>query len=473
MEPGVSGPAIADPTTSAEAAAGRIGHNRRQDLSLAHDSVGIDFGTTNTSIAMLRGDVVHLARFPFLDRLTESYRSLLYFQQAPGIALQRPATFCWTGPAGIGHYLAADSHGRLIQSLKSFLAARNMDGTQVFDRKRTLEELIGRILADVRVDASRQFGREIRHATVGRPVRFVGAETPDDDRYAEDRLAAAFGLAGFDTIAFEFEPVAAAYQYESTLDHDELILIGDFGGGTSDFSLLRVGPSMRGAGRTGSDLLGNAGVGIAGDAFDAQIVRHLVSPALGAGTSFRSMDKLLPVPAWPYSSLERWHQLSFLKTAEVIEQLERIRAQALEPDAIGSLIHLVKHDLGYQLHRAVQALKTDLSSAPSSTFLFRDGALALEAVVERAAFESWIAQELVQIATCVDGLLASSGVSPADVDAVFLTGGSSFVPAVRRIFEHRFGVEKLRAGHEFTSVAMGLARSGAVDRAADGSAFQA
>ena len=407
------------------------------------------------------GDV-RLATFPFLDQLTDAYRSLLYFEYSEGAAGKRGVTSCWTGPAGVEHYLAAETQGRLIQSLKSVLAVRDLESTQVFDRKRTIEELIGRILSDVRHLASRQFGVDIRHATVGRPVRFVGADSADDDVYAEDRLAAAFSLAGFDTIAFELEPVAAAHQYESTLDHDELILIGDFGGGTSDFSLARVGPGVLDRGREDRDLLGNAGVAVAGDAFDAQIVRHLVSPALGSVGRFRSMDKLLPMPGWPYASLERWHHLSLIKTREVIEQLDRMRAQALDPGPIASLIHLIKYDLGYQLHRSVQRLKNALSTEERATFEFVDGDLVLRSIVERASFESWITRELGQVAACVDGLLASARVAPADVNAVFLTGGSSLVPAVRRIFQDRFGADKIRAGHEFTSVAMGLARRGAM-----------
>lgn len=400
---------------------------------------------------------MYLARFPFLGQLTAAYRSLLYFEQTGGKAGAPPQTFCWTGPAGIEHYLNADSQGRLIQSLKSFLAIRNMDGTQVFERKRTIEELISRILSDVRTEASRQFGVDIRHATVGRPVKFVGADNAADDNYAEDRLADAFSLAGFDTIAFELEPVAAAYQYESTLDHDELILIGDFGGGTSDFSIVRVGPTVRDRGRHESDLVGNAGVGLAGDAFDAQIVRRLVSPALGSKSWYRSMDKKLPMPAWPYSGLERWHHLSFLKTNDVIQQLEDIKAQALEPAMIDSLMYLIKYDLGYQLHRSVQKLKTALSIADQAEFEFKDGDLVIRETVERATFEDWIDRELGLISKCVDGLFASTRVDPAKIDAVFLTGGTSFVPAVRRIFESRFGAGKIRAGNEFTSVAMGLA----------------
>jgi hypothetical chaperone protein len=432
-------------------------------MNVPSHSIGIDFGTTNTSIALVRpnGDL-QLARFPFFGQLTDAYRSLLYFEQARVGGKAAPlTTYCWTGPAGIEHYLSADSQGRLIQSLKSFLASRDVESTQVFERKRTIEELVSRILSDVRTEASKQFGIDIRHATVGRPVRFVGSDSKEDDGYAEDRLADAFSLAGFDSIAFELEPVAAAHQYESTLDHDELILIGDFGGGTSDFSLMRVGPTTREQGRDEKDMLGNAGVGVAGDAFDAQIVKHLVSPALGSKSKFRSMEKLLPLPAWPYSNLERWHHLSFLKTSEHIEQLERIQSKAMEPEKIDALIHLIKYDLGYQLHRAVQKLKNALSTQPSAEFEFKDGDLVLRDIVDRASFEDWIDRELGQISTCVDGLLASSGVRPADVDAVFLTGGSSFVPAVRRIFETRFGGDKIRMGNEFTSVAMGLARRSA------------
>ena len=256
---------------------------------------------------------------------------------------------------------------------------------------------------------------------------------------------------------FEMEPVAAAHYYESTLDHDELILIGDFGGGTSDFSLIHVGPSILRSGRKGSDLLGNSGVGIAGDAFDARIVRNLVSPYLGAGTRMRSVNKILPVPTWVYTKLERWHHLSFLKAKDTMNMLASVKAQALEPRKIEALIHLVNEDLGYHLHQAVQKTKCDLSTQSSARFHLSDGFLEVDAVAERSCFEGWIAEELAAIEGCVDSLLRNSGVLPQEVNMVFLTGGSSFVPAVRRIFESRFGADRIRAGHEFTSVAAGLA----------------
>jgi hypothetical chaperone protein len=228
--------------------------------------------------------------------------------------------------------------------------------------------------------------------------------------------------------------------------------------GTSDFSLLRVGPGVRRRGRAANDLVANSGIGLAGDAFDARIVRKLISPALGSNSEARSLNKLLPaVPAWIYANLERWHYLSFLRTNNVREILKSARIRALEPEKIEALIAIVDGDLGYQLHQAVQQVKFELSRRENAEFRFHDAGMDLRIPVTRAAFESWIVEELESIERCVDTLLRASGVDPRDVDRVFLTGGTSFVPAVRRIFASRFGEDHIRGGNEFTSVARGLA----------------
>lgn len=424
-------------------------------MSLAAQSsearVGIDFGTTNSSVARATSHGVELVRFR-KDAL--SSRSILYLEKA------RNGILSSSGPAAIERYLEAhqdgDHPGRLIQSLKSYLPVKSLTGTEVFGRHYTLEDLISRILTDLRVQAEHQFGTPIRHATVGRPVRFVGAETAEDEAFAVERLRAAFVRAGFESINLELEPLAAAAAYQATLDHDETILIGDFGGGTSDFSLLTVGPTRK------RKILGNAGLGFAGDAFDAKIVRYLIAPALGSESQARGLNKMLPaVPAWIYANLERWHYLSFLRTRNVLELLTSSEKRALEPEKIEALRALIDQDLGYQLHQAVQRTKTLLSREQVAPFIFSGpeaGTLDLRTNVTRADFEQWIAPELRQIEETVDALLNSAGATGTAVDRVFLTGGTSFVPAVRAIFETRFPGRVITGG-EFTSVAQGLALS--------------
>jgi hypothetical chaperone protein len=196
-------------------------------------------------------------------------------------------------------------------------------------------------------------------------VHFSNAQNDEDDEFALERLRTAVAACGFTEIVFEYEPVAAAYSYEQTLERDELILIGDFGGGTSDFSILHVGPAIRRRGRTPQDIVGTAGVAVAGDAFDRQIIRAIVAPRLGLGSEYFSPpNKFLPVPSWPYEKLERWHYLSFLNTARNLEMLEHLRRGALIPERLEAFIHLIKSEMGFHLHEAVRKAKFERRSAP-------------------------------------------------------------------------------------------------------------
>jgi len=160
---------------------------------------------------------------------------------------------------------------------------------------------------------------------------------------------------------------------------------------------------------------------------------------------------------WLYDRVERWEQLSFLKSRETSELLRKLEHEALEPEKIAALVHLVEDDLGFALHGAVERAKRVLSASDAAEFRFTDGSIDLAAAVSRSGFERWIATEIDAIAACVDALLSASGLVAADVATVFLTGGSSFVPAVRRIFADRFGAGRLRGGEELTTVATGLA----------------
>jgi hypothetical chaperone protein len=387
--------------------------------------IGLDFGTTNSSLAVVDNDnssgrqsVVKVAQFASPPGLTESFRSILYFPPTARGA-PRPARRAYAGPTAITRYLEDEHKGRLIQSVKSFSANRTFTSTVIGGRPYSFENLVAIIVKEL--------------------------------------MTAALHACGVKHVEFEFEPVGAAYFYESTLNHEEIVLVADFGGGTSDFSLVRVGPRSRVELTPEQRIIGNAGLPLAGDTFDAAIVRNLVSPQLGAGTDYRSMEKLLPIPAWIYLNLERWHYASFLKAPDTMRLLKSLLTQAVAPEKIAALIHLVEEDLGYQLHRAVQATKVALSSQEKARFLFEQSEIRIDQMVSRASFEKWIARHLKAIAQTVEELFASCGLKPAEVDRVFLTGGSAFVPAVRNIFAERFGAEKLIGGSEFTSVAKGLA----------------
>jgi hypothetical chaperone protein len=439
---------------SAKRAQRGVAERSRRRGSAAPYAVGIDFGTTNSALAVADEDgAPRLARFARAGGETEVFRSLLYFErdEAAGGRVHELA-----GPRAIERWLEADEKGRLVQSLKSFLAARDFAATTIFGASYRIEALVAIVLRELRSEAEARFGPLGRRVVAGRPVRFAAQAGPDDERLATTRLLAAFHNAGFEDVVFEYEPVAAAYWYERSLDHDELIVIGDFGGGTSDFSLLRVGPGARG--RRAEALLGNAGVALAGDAFDGRIVRAVVAPLLGYGTRYRSVfGRELTVPGWIYTHLQRWHHVSFLRSPRTLQILFDLCREALEPEKLEALLALVRADRGFALHGSVEATKVALSGAASAPFRFVEPPVRAEAVVARAEFEAWIAEELAAVAACVDGLLESASVKPGDVDRVFLTGGSSLVPAVRHLFAQRFGEAKLAGGNELTSVAGGLA----------------
>jgi hypothetical chaperone protein len=412
--------------------------------------VGVDFGTTNSAVAFVEGSgPPHLAQFPSAHGPRPTFPSVLYFE---------PKASSVAGAAAIERYLASETKGRFIQSLKAYLADSTFEGTGIGTQHYTLEKLIALIGKHMGEQLGFASWPSPRRIILGRPVHFSNPPDAELDAFATERLLTAIRLAGFEEIVFEYEPVAAAYAYEARLRRDERILIGDFGGGTSDFTIISVGPGVRQRGRRASDIIGTDGVPIAGDAFDKRIIRNLVAPRLGMGGEYLSPpNKFLPVPSWPYERLERWHYLSFLKSPPTLEMLERIQRTASTPERLEAFVLLIKNELGYQLHEAVQRTKFELSTSLESEFAFESGPVTIRKNVTRANFERWIADELNAMSECVDRLMAASGLEFDAIDRVFLTGGSSFVPAVRKIFVDRFGEDKVTGGEELTSVATGLA----------------
>jgi hypothetical chaperone protein len=359
------------------------------------------------------------------------------------------------GPEAIASYLESDTKGRIVVSIKSYLASRLFTTTSINGRNYTLEDLISIILRRLRSAAIDQLNTAASRVVMGRPVRFSGADTERDEELALQRLRAAAELAGFSEISFEFEPVAAAYQYETQLDHDELVLIGDFGGGTSDFTLARLGPRRKSTSE--NPVIGTSGVAIAGDTFDSRIMMSLVATKLGLGSNYISLGKQLPVPVWVYSQLSSWHHMFLLKDPKTMAVLREVKSQATEPQKVAALIQIISENLGYALYRAVEETKLWLTEAELAGFEFLHSMVHIEDQLERWRFESWIQEDIQTIARSVQTLLQQCGVKTSDIDSVFLTGGSSFVPVVRRYFSKTFGPAKLRSGEELTTVAKGLA----------------
>ncbi|WP_428269810.1 Hsp70 family protein [Haliangium sp.] len=420
--------------------------------------IGIDFGTTNSAIGLVGPHgPPRLVEFPVPGGTAPTWRSVLYFEPVAGV---REAGVS-AGARAIERYLANEGEGRLILSIKSHLASRLFTRTRILGRTWTLEDLIATFLDQARAAVRAAGGPELgRRAVVGRPVRYWGARDDDDETRALTSMRAALSEAGFDEVVFEYEPVAAAARYAATLERDELVLIADFGGGTSDFSLVRIGP---GTGRldAGSDadsILATGGVGVGGDSFDGRVVDAAVAPLLGKGGEYEvAMGGRAPVPAWLFGHLRRWHQLSFLKTRQNLHLLDQIAHGADDPAAIARLIYVVEHDLGMPLHRAVEAAKIELSSQADGRLTLRRPPLVIDESIARDEFEAWIGEELGRIEAVIDEVLARAGVSAGEVDRVFATGGSSFVAAVRALLATRFGAERVVGGEELTSVAWGLA----------------
>jgi hypothetical chaperone protein len=426
--------------------------------------IGLDFGTTNSALAVAPAHgPSRLVPVRHVNELLPTFRSILYFDDEERDANGRPHAFA--GPAAMDAYLERGAEGRLVQSVKSWLANPNFTSTSIFNSRFTLENLIGFIVARM-IDAGEE-GEALAGkmasspVVVGRPARFVrnSLGTPDSehDDLAISRLRDALSAIRIPDVHFEFEPVAAAHAYEASLDTDELVLIGDFGGGTSDFCLLHVGPGMRKLKERGETIVGVSGVGLAGDAFDARLIEHCVAPRLGKGTSYRSGGKVLPVPSWPYDTMRRWHELSLINTRKTRRMLEEIGRTADAAGEVEALSRLISEERGFALYRAVEAVKVALSGADETRLRFDLSPVGIDARVTRAEFDQWIAPELAEIATCIDRLLEETGTARERIDRVFLTGGSSFIPAVRALFASRFGAEKLAGGGELTSVATGLA----------------
>ena len=321
-------------------------------------SIGLDFGTTNTVATMVNAaGLVEAVHFDHDGEAFDAFRSVLCFSEADGAAGRAKVD---AGPWAIDTFVEMGGDCRFIQSFKTFAASALFTDTLIYNRRLKFEDLLASFLRQVRGHAGIDFPKRV---VIGRPVSFAGA-SPDEE-LARTRYEAALRTIGFEEIHHVYEPVAAAYFFAQRLKTDATILVADFGGGTSDFSVVKfsVGPS-------GLDYepLAHAGVGVAGDAFDFRIIDQVVSHAFGKGSDYKSWDKVLPVPNSYFQKFSRWNELSMMRTSRDYRELQDLVRYSLDPARIRAFLAFLDADAGYAMYRAVSAAKMQLSHADEAMF---------------------------------------------------------------------------------------------------------
>ena len=404
---------------------------------------GLDFGTSNSAIGVARAGRAGLAPLEAANTLMPS--ALFFDYETKGRVL--------FGHAAVEAYVG-QTEGRLMRALKSILGSPLIDEETVLGgRKVPLSEVVEIFVRHLKAKAEAFAGQEITRVVHGRPVRFVDDDEAADRR-AQEVLEGIVRRAGFREIAFAYEPIAAAYHYELTVEREEVALIADIGGGTSDFSVIRVGPQHRARADRSRDVLATAGVRVGGTDFDTALSLAAVMPLLGLGTQL--VEKNLPMPVAPYHELATWATINFAYTYKNERELEELLTLAAEPEKVERLKNLVHRRLGHRLAFAVEDAKIALSAADSAslTLGFLEPGLAVTAT--RPDFDRAIKARTDRLYRTARDCIAAAGLKPAAIDTIFLTGGSSRVPTVRRAIARAAPSARVASGSDLLSVALGL-----------------
>lgn len=406
---------------------------------------GLDFGTSNSAIGVASGTSAALAPVEGSNTLIPS--AIFFDHETRGrVLFGNEAIAAYTG----------ETEGRLMRALKSILGSPLIDEeTSVGGRRLPLTDVVELFVRHLKHKAEAFARREITTVVHGRPVRF------DDDDRADARaqavLEAIAGRAGFRDVVFVYEPIAAVHAYEQTAPREELVLVADIGGGTSDFSIVRVGPRRRDRAERGRDVLATAGVRVGGTDFDAALSRAAVMPLLGLGT--RLVEKDLPMPIGPYTELATWATINFAYTRKNERDLAELVSLACEPGKVGRLLAVVRRRLGHRLAIAVEDAKIALSAADrvSVPLEFLETGLAVTAT--RADLDRAIDASTNRLQRTARDCIAAAGLAPAAIDTILLTGGSSRVPTVRAAIARAAPSARMAGGpDDLLSVATGLTR---------------
>ncbi|MFN9542824.1 MAG: Hsp70 family protein [Alphaproteobacteria bacterium] len=406
-------------------------------------AAGFDFGTSNSAIGGMRAGHAVLAP---LENGATMVPTAVFFDFADH---DRPSY----GRAAVDAYVNGND-GRLLRSLKTSLSSNLItERTALSKRHIQLTDVIAMFSRHLKLKAEEAAGAPIDAVVHGRPVRFVEGDDAADRR-AEDTLRELASQAGYAEISFVYEPVAAAAQYEQSVSREELVLVADIGGGTSDFSIIRVGPDRRARDNRKDDILANTGVRVGGTDLDRHLSLQAVMPLLGLGTEL--VTRNLPVPRSTYAELAFWPTINFCYTPRILREAEDVHRQAREPEKTKRLVTVLKKQLGHRMAFAVESGKIALSGETSTRIPLHFVEQDLEAGATRKGFDETIGSEIMRLRLSVWTCLALAGVDATGINTVFMTGGSSRVPAIEALMRDEFPDAGIRRGDDFLSVALGL-----------------
>ena len=403
---------------------------------------GLDFGTSNTTLGTIEGHAPVLAA---LETGHTTIPSAIFYQADGAVLIGRKAVEAYVD--GVP--------GRLMRSLKSVLGTALIEETTLMGRERTrFRDVIGYYLGAVKRRAEQATGRELRDVVHGRPVHFVDND-PDADRKAEQTLREIAREVGFDEVTFQFEPIAAALDYERQISIEEIALIADIGGGTSDFSIVRLSPRRHGSADRASDILANDGVRIGGTDFDRQLSLGVVMPLFGFGSAMKRAG--LEVPSRYFHDLATWSNINRMYETRVSTELRQVRREAREPALLDRLVRVIDEQRGHTLAMEVEEAKIALADTRQASIPLEWVAPGLNAAIGRPDLVGHTRQLAERIAARIKNCLAQARLSADDIDAVFLTGGSTRLEHVRTAILAAVPEARVVTGNVFGSVGMGLA----------------
>jgi hypothetical chaperone protein len=409
------------------------------------NACGLDFGTSNSAIGVVLDGRRVLAP---VERDATLIPSAVFFDyESRGRIL--------FGAEGIAAYMGR-TEGRLMRALKSILGSPLIDETTALGRRKVaLTDVVELFIRHLKAKAEDHIGAEIDAVVHGRPVSFVDGDDKADAK-AQGVLEAIAKRVGFRNVGFVYEPIAAAYYYEESATREEIVLIADIGGGTSDFTVVRIGPERRILSDRSSDILANAGVRVGGTDFDTLLSLDAVMPALGLGTQLINKD--LPMPKAIYFELATWATINFTYTYRNEREVRSLVAGSREPEKTRRLLRTLNNRLGHRIAFSVEDAKIALSDRENIgiDLGFIEGGLMTDAT--RPGFNRMIEQKTGRLFRTAAACIADAGLNPPDIQTIFFTGGSSRVPAVRAAISRAAPEAQPATGSDLHSVALGLTR---------------